>query len=136
TLRLSPCPSSSSICFVLLVRFHSHSRFFFFFQAEDGIRALYVTGVQTCALPISLRLGRIGAGPHGNREAALAGDAAHVHGQVDEVGRASCRERVEVWAGSRARETKRRSRAARRSRMESTGSHCRCSLSGGPQCAR
>src|SRR6266403_595076 len=25
---------------------------FFFFQAEDGIRALYVTGVQTCALPI------------------------------------------------------------------------------------
>src|SRR5438874_10848369 len=29
---------------------------FFFFQAEDGIRALYVTGVQTCALPISLRL--------------------------------------------------------------------------------
>src|SRR5215469_17496185 len=30
--------------------------FFFFFQAEDGIRDLYVTGVQTCALPISLRL--------------------------------------------------------------------------------
>src|SRR6266496_154860 len=28
--------------------------FFFFFQAEDGIRDLYVTGVQTCALPISL----------------------------------------------------------------------------------
>src|SRR6267378_209573 len=28
-------------------------RTFFFFQAEDGIRALYVTGVQTCALPIS-----------------------------------------------------------------------------------
>src|SRR5204863_5051565 len=27
---------------------------FFFFQAEDGIRDLYVTGVQTCALPISL----------------------------------------------------------------------------------
>src|SRR6266496_4209556 len=25
---------------------------FFFFQAEDGIRVLYVTGVQTCALPI------------------------------------------------------------------------------------
>src|SRR5215471_4380441 len=29
------------------------ARFFFFFQAEDGIRDLYVTGVQTCALPIS-----------------------------------------------------------------------------------
>ena len=29
--------------------------FFFFFQAEDGIRDIGVTGVQTCALPI-LRL--------------------------------------------------------------------------------
>src|SRR5256886_4291413 len=29
-------------------------RLFFFFQAEDGIRDLTVTGVQTCALPISL----------------------------------------------------------------------------------
>src|SRR6266496_2302097 len=30
---------------------------FFFFQAEDGIRDLYVTGVQTCALPIFKVLG-------------------------------------------------------------------------------
>src|SRR2546422_3586254 len=29
--------------------------FFFFFQAEDGIRDVAVTGVQTCALPISPR---------------------------------------------------------------------------------
>src|SRR5256886_12050924 len=29
-----------------------NSIFFFFFQAEDGIRDLTVTGVQTCALPI------------------------------------------------------------------------------------
>src|SRR2546429_6448481 len=28
---------------------------FFFFQAEDGIRDVAVTGVQTCALPISER---------------------------------------------------------------------------------
>src|SRR5258708_22747743 len=28
--------------------------FFFFFQAEDGIRDDLVTGVQTCALPISI----------------------------------------------------------------------------------
>src|SRR5206468_9411763 len=28
---------------------------YFFFQAEDGIRDLIVTGVQTCALPISKR---------------------------------------------------------------------------------
>src|SRR5437667_2472266 len=33
-------------CFVCL--------FFFFFQAEDGIRDRDVTGVQTCALPISM----------------------------------------------------------------------------------
>src|SRR2546421_4260374 len=31
---------------------YSHVFFFFFFQAEDGIRDLIVTGVQTCALPI------------------------------------------------------------------------------------
>src|SRR2546426_12370463 len=30
-----------------------YSRCFFFFQAEDGIRDYKVTGVQTCALPIS-----------------------------------------------------------------------------------
>src|SRR3989440_2248033 len=30
--------------------------FFFFFQAEDGIRDLIVTGVQTCALPICLEM--------------------------------------------------------------------------------
>src|SRR5437870_6267971 len=29
--------------------------YFFFFQAEDGIRDGHVTGVQTCALPISIR---------------------------------------------------------------------------------
>src|SRR5437764_12995482 len=29
---------------------------FFFFQAEDGIRDTSVTGVQTCALPISRRM--------------------------------------------------------------------------------
>src|SRR5207245_3723933 len=30
-----------------------HAFVFFFFQAEDGIRDATVTGVQTCALPIS-----------------------------------------------------------------------------------
>src|SRR2546430_15985689 len=34
---------------------------FFFFQAEDGIRDLTVTGVQTCALPIADSL--LGADP-------------------------------------------------------------------------
>src|SRR2546427_7645729 len=35
------------------MKIRSSSCFFFFFQAEDGIRDLTVTGVQTCALPIS-----------------------------------------------------------------------------------
>src|SRR5246127_2945111 len=46
------------------------SDFFFFFQAEDGIRDLTVTGVQTCALPIFKRhlMSRMqtGPGPSGN----------------------------------------------------------------------
>src|SRR5260221_8542552 len=33
---------------------HTTFYFFFFFQAEDGIRDHCVTGVQTCALPISI----------------------------------------------------------------------------------
>src|SRR5256886_11017579 len=37
---------------------------FFFFQAEDGIRDLTVTGVQTCALPISI----VEAAPDGTFE--------------------------------------------------------------------
>src|SRR5690606_39972410 len=32
---------------------YQHFLLFFFFQAEDGIRDFHVTGVQTCALPIS-----------------------------------------------------------------------------------
>src|SRR2546422_11202355 len=48
----------------------------FFFQAEDGIRDVAVTGVQTCALPISLdralpRLRRFLRRPH--REALARG---------------------------------------------------------------
>src|SRR5215203_1068146 len=37
-------------CFIILLLFCFF--FFFFFQAEDGIRDIGVTGVQTCALPI------------------------------------------------------------------------------------
>src|SRR2546425_11561539 len=36
----------------VLARWQVASFFFFFFQAEDGIRDKLVTGVQTCALPI------------------------------------------------------------------------------------
>ena len=38
--------------FVFLVVMRGFFIFFFFFQAEDGIRDDLVTGVQTCALPI------------------------------------------------------------------------------------
>src|SRR6266536_5545858 len=44
--------------FFLCVVFYSYPYpiiVFFFFQAEDGIRDPLVTGVQTCALPISKR---------------------------------------------------------------------------------
>src|SRR2546430_16691126 len=44
---------------------------FFFFQAEDGIRDLTVTGVQTCALPISLLFSLGGGGEAGTRAGAV-----------------------------------------------------------------
>src|SRR5205823_6896651 len=50
--------------------------FVFFFQAEDGIRDKLVTGVQTCALPISTPLHRARAG----RRAARAADGRAVLG--------------------------------------------------------
>src|SRR6266496_5694472 len=45
----------------------------FFFQAEDGIRDLYVTGVQTCALPIFT--------PTSATSTACAASASSVGGQ-------------------------------------------------------
>src|SRR5215467_9643158 len=39
--------------FLYDIEAYSVRRFVFFFQAEDGIRDYKVTGVQTCALPIS-----------------------------------------------------------------------------------
>src|SRR5205085_7621264 len=83
--------------------------FFFFFQAEDGIRDLTVTGVQTCALPIlsleghAWELDLAGQealvelpGVSFERHDVVVGDAAPAAlGERDEIGRASCRERVE-----------------------------------------
>src|SRR2546427_1520018 len=45
---------------------------FFFFQAEDGIRDLTVTGVQTCALPISNGEGDDDTGPTARPQAGLS----------------------------------------------------------------
>src|SRR6266498_802891 len=39
------------------------AKYYFFFQAEDGIRDADVTGVQTCALPISVLLAGVGVTP-------------------------------------------------------------------------
>src|SRR2546430_3761234 len=49
---LDSIPVKAGIIFVLSVCSTDNSSFSFFFQAEDGIRYLTVTGVQTCALPI------------------------------------------------------------------------------------
>src|SRR5215203_440923 len=55
-------------------------RVFFFFQAEDGIRDIGVTGVQTCALPILLLRALVLVAPFG----FLATEAGWI---VTEVGR-------------------------------------------------
>src|SRR6266446_1048085 len=49
-------------CFDLKAINHDDLVFFFFFQAEDGIRDYKVTGVQTGALPISLPVEAFGEG--------------------------------------------------------------------------
>src|SRR2546429_1158071 len=61
--------------------------FFFFFQAEDGIRDVAVTGVQTCALPISaifagLAAGaaRVVLGPRGALDPTLVAELLARHG--------------------------------------------------------
>src|SRR6266542_6443529 len=56
------------------VQVKSVTSFFFFFQAEDGIRDATVTGVQTCALPISgvrVELDLLVAGPDGDENHQL-----------------------------------------------------------------
>src|SRR2546430_8195337 len=53
---------------------------FFFFQAEDGIRDLTVTGVQTCALPIYVRRG-VGVEHHQVRHLARGHLAERVGAQ-------------------------------------------------------
>src|SRR5947208_9353187 len=90
---------------------------FFFFQAEDGIRDDLVTGVQTCALPIShignqvpaflIRL--LIAQDHKENTvfqsceetilivpSVAASLFLHPSSGISKIGRASCRERVEI----------------------------------------
>src|SRR5687768_18417071 len=87
---------------------------FFFFQAEDGIRDVAVTGVQTCALPIFFE--------HGLELTAPLTDRNHVsdhrrksaaplerlgNALTFEIGRASCRESVDL-GGRRSIKKKKR----------------------------
>src|SRR5207248_7030644 len=94
--------------------------FFFFFQAEDGIGDRTVTGFQTCALPISTafssprlrqdrprrdRVDENAVARQLERERFGQADDArlrHVIRQEPEIGRASCRERVESSGGAGA----------------------------------
>src|SRR5690606_40594681 len=86
----------------------------FFFQAEDGIRDFHVTGVQTCALPISSVNVASGSstdsssGSHSAQRAevkpvsparisAISGPPLLTcAASPSQIGRASCRERVEI----------------------------------------
>src|SRR5260370_12015329 len=68
-----------------LVQVRNRIVFFFFFQAEDGIRDSSVTGVQTCALPICLTyitIGLLGTLP----SASLVQLASNTHVSLEVVG--------------------------------------------------
>src|SRR5205823_8811811 len=89
---------------------------FFFFQAEDGIRDKLVTGVQTCALPISP------AEADATRRArrCAAGDAAAA------VGLACAAVKPDDVTHVRLRHLLGESRSCQRSEERRVGKECRC----------
>src|SRR5207248_7743536 len=107
---------------------------FFFFQAEDGIRDRTVTGVQTCALPISPRsvfasaqsacacsAGKVRRRKNASRRIGRS-SATTRRSWLMQIGRASCRERGESSVGGGAlRRENRGSIAEGRMRRERTG---------------
>src|SRR5437660_7900169 len=100
---------------------------FFFFQAEDGIRDGHVTGVQTCALPISVneavqavplallardvlrraRLSRLAYNDAAHAEQVEQALAGPPPARLMKIGRASCRERG--WVAGEAASVKKES---------------------------
>src|SRR5256885_1441474 len=112
------CRALSSIMVICMLTAIRLLLTFVFFQAEDGIRDYKVTGVQTCALPISsVTFGLVrlfspsvcaswhsSTRPHRRKDFSLPADAFLRTGTafgplawgvfLVEIGRASCRERV------------------------------------------
>src|SRR5947209_20398795 len=85
----------------------------FFFQAEDGIRDIGVTGVQTCALPIfgsSTIFTRLACSRHTKKSDSVHAPRVRRRGARArgrrKIGRASCRERVESSVSSVASKKK------------------------------
>src|SRR5947209_15466235 len=89
--------------------------FLFFFQAEDGIRDIGVTGVQTCALPISivaeinderipLRIGEsVLVGMHMRGVCKIWRASVRVRSEERRVGK-ECRTRWSAYHSKRTRE--------------------------------
>src|SRR5205085_7435731 len=93
--------------------------FFFFFQAEDGIRDLTVTGVQTCALPISRsRCGR--SPPAARRRRATAFPSR----SIPPAGTETCAPWAHYGAHGRFRGTLRVGDSRRRSEERRVGKEC------------
>src|SRR3546814_8979672 len=88
-----------TLCDLLWVGFISYCLFVFFFfsSRRRHTRCALVTGVQTCALPISLPWNR-GTAPGAYccsfRNGWEGGRSANRPGWAYKIGRASCRERV------------------------------------------
>src|SRR3989475_2984614 len=72
--------------------------FLFFFQAEDGIRDLTVTGVQTCALPISRIRRGLSVGAPGHRGHRVHRRRGAASGQGSDGGRRPALHRVHSQA--------------------------------------
>src|SRR5205807_7106516 len=108
----------------------SVSLIFFFFQAEDGIRDYKVTGVQTCALPISVDDAGGGAGGvvGESGQAVLERDlaAAVALGRHRGAQRGDPQETAERAARSEERRVGKESRSRRASVADQTGNRIPC----------
>ena len=87
------------VCGSYIVRMKSvYCLFFFFSSRRRHTRSFHVTGVQTCALPIcqcrsELLVRNSASCNHGDVQCHRSGSS---QGDLLEIGRASCRERVQI----------------------------------------